>query len=312
LTGHTGQTGPFGQTGYTGFIGMTGHTGFYGFTGFTGQFGFGATGFKGIIGYTGSDIIAPPTIVSFDDDMTYARQMISRQIQSNSYITDRTLDALAISRGYAKNDVVYTFGKNVKQTYLATVGDGTTFGTSTSNDIRNWSPVANTSSNRPTKVMWDGVKWIVTRSDPADVLYSYNAEKFTAIDISGAQQITLGSIANNSKMYVGIGNGLHYSYDGINWTNSPTGSGYINNAEQSKVAWNGSIWVAVGHGDAPIIYSTDGITWYPANMTPTDLFVNGAFDLAWNGNVWVATGKNAYGYSVATSYDGINWTKNAI
>jgi hypothetical protein len=312
--GETGITGFIGETGITGFygaIGRTGITGFYGATGAIGRTGFGITGFDGIIGPAGPFHFDVPTVVSFNDDMTYTRQMLSRQMQSNSYVTDRLLDTLAISRGYAKNEVVYTFGKNVKQTYLATLGDGsgTVFGTSTSNDIRNWSPVANTSSNIPTKVVWDGVKWIVTRSDPASVLYSHNAEKFTAVD---ASNITLVSVANNSHIYVGIGNGVYYSYDGINWTNSPSGSGFINNTEQSKVVWNGSIWVAVGHGSAPIIYSADGMTWLQANMTPNDLFVNGAYDLAWNGTVWVATGNNTDGYSVATSYDGMTWTKQAI
>jgi hypothetical protein len=125
---------------------------------------------------------------------------------------------------------------------------------------------------------------------------------------------TLASIAFNSELYVGLGNGgLFYSYDGINWTNSPSGTALINNASKQigKVAWNGRIWVAVGFGTSAIIYSSNGINWTGVNTSA--ILSNGAFDLAWNGTIWVATGLNSSNqYSVATSLNGVNWTQGTI
>jgi len=70
------------------------------------------------------------------------------------------------------------------------------------------------------------------------------------------------------------------------------------------VAWNGSLWVAVGQGTYSIAYSHDGITWIGAATT---IFSNGGSDVAWNGSLWVAVGDGAGGNTIATSTDGITW-----
>jgi hypothetical protein len=243
--------------------------------------------------------------------MTYTRQMLSRQMQANSYVTDGTLDILAISRGYTQNETVYTFGKSQNTTYMATVAIDASYGTVVSNNLKNWSPLANASSNAPNRVSWDGTKWIVTRKDASSILHSYNAETFTSTDVSGA---TMSSVANNTQLYVGIGSGgVFYSYDGVNWNNSTSGTTLINNtstAQIGKVVWNGSLWVAVGNGSLyTIIYSLNGINWTGVSNSKT-LFdiAGGAIDLVWNGTIWVAVGANSDGKLVAKSSDGINWS----
>ena len=67
------------------------------------------------------------------------------------------------------------------------------------------------------------------------------------------------------------------------------------------VAWNGSMWVAVGGGTNSIAYSYDGITW----IATTSIFSSSGFGIAWNGTMWVAVGGGTN--SIATSYDGISW-----
>ena len=314
-SGYTGYTGDIGTVGWYGMTGYTGINGYNGPTGYTGYSGVSITGFTGYIGYTGSDetnVRNVPTIVSFEDDMTYTRQMLSRQMQGNSYVTDGMLDVLAISRGYTQNETVYTFGKTNKNLiYLAAVSTDASYGTISSRNLRNWSPLKNQSASAPNRVVWDGTKWIVTRNNNESVLYSYNAETFTPVDTSG---IKLASIANNSRLYVGIGSGgVFYSYDGLNWINSSSGTSLINNssvAQIGKVIWNGSLWVAVGNGSAyTIIYSSDGINWTGVGNSKT-LFdiAGGSVDLVWNGTLWVAVGANSTGKLVAISYDGITWT----
>ena len=72
----------------------------------------------------------------------------------------------------------------------------------------------------------------------------------------------------------------------------------------NAVAWNGTMWVAVGNGTGnTIAYSYDGITWTGLS---TSIFSTSGNGIAWNGKMWIAagTGTNRLGYS----YDGINWT----
>ena len=69
------------------------------------------------------------------------------------------------------------------------------------------------------------------------------------------------------------------------------------------IAWNGSMWVAVGEGTNSIAYSYDGVAW---NGLGTSIFSTGGYGVAWNGSMWVVVGQG--GNSYATSPDGINWT----
>ena len=72
------------------------------------------------------------------------------------------------------------------------------------------------------------------------------------------------------------------------------------------VAWNGSMWVAVGSGTNSMAYSYDGITWIGLE-TPVFTQGNG---IAWNGSMWVAVGSGAN--TIAYSYNGIAWTGSSI
>ena len=80
--------------------------------------------------------------------------------------------------------------------------------------------------------------------------------------------------------------------------------------EASGIAWNGSIWVAVGNsgtGVSPsIVYTTNAAGtsgWTAAASNP---FSRRAYDVAWNGSIFVVVGRGST--NVATSTDGINWT----
>jgi hypothetical protein len=237
--------------------------------------------------------------------MTYTRQMISRQMQANSYVTDGALDILAMSRGYTQNETVYTFGKSKNATYMAAIATDASYGTASSNDLRKWSPLVNASANPANRVIWDGVKWIVTRSDASSVLLSYNAETFVSVDISGTK---MASIATNSRMYVGVGaGGVFYSYDAVNWTLCSTLITNTSAAQIGKVVWNGSLWVIVGNGASQtIIYSFDGIHWTGVANSKTLLDI--AIDLVWNGQIWLAIGAKSSVKMVVMSSDGINWS----
>ena len=131
--------------------------------------------------------------------------------------------------------------------------------------------------------------------------------------------VNLNNFTNNKQIYtfgkqipnnwVAVGNGdntIAYSSDGITWTGlgnsifSDTGYG---------VAWNGTMWVAVGIGeDNTIAYSYDGITWTGLGK---DIFEISGRGVAWNGTMWVAVGNgdnDGEDNTIAYSYDGITWT----
>ena len=112
----------------------------------------------------------------------------------------------------------------------------------------------------------------------------------------------------NRIVAVGAGtNQIVYSPDGNAWT-PVTSSPFSTHG--NGVAWNGSMWVAVGVGatsNDSIAYSLDnGISW-STPTTWTNPFSSGGNGIAWNGSMWVAVGTSAT-YNIANSSDGINWT----
>ena len=146
----------------------------------------------------------------------------------------------------------------------------------------------------------------------------YNAPANDQIYTFGAGNRVTGGVAGGG-IWVAAGQGgytLAYSYDGINWY--PSSSTVFTNY-CSAVAWNGSIWVAMGNSSSAsngngLAYSYDGINWVGLGMSvfeaTTDYYsIAGSF--AWNGIMWVGFGRytnaaNNFFYS----YDGIQWFGN--
>jgi hypothetical protein len=116
------------------------------------------------------------------------------------------------------------------------------------------------------------------------------------------QIYTFGPSVSNRWVAVGAGtNSISYSNDGFNWIGlgkSVFESGY-------GVAWNGTMWVAVGDSftasQHSIAYSYDGISWTGLGKS---VFQTGN-GVAWNGTMWVAVGTGTN--TIAYSYDGIRW-----
>ena len=112
----------------------------------------------------------------------------------------------------------------------------------------------------------------------------------------------------NSANFIAVGNitgagKLSSSFDLCAWTNRTWVSALI----PRHVAWNGSMWVAVGNGGV-IGTSTDinGSTW-TSRTSPI------ATNLCWVGwdttkQIWIAVDLN---FAVITSPDGIVWTNNS-
>jgi hypothetical protein len=88
----------------------------------------------------------------------------------------------------------------------------------------------------------------------------------------------------------------------INWRGQGTS---VFSSQGNAVAWNGSMWIAVGSGTNSIAYSYDGITWTGLGTSfGTSIFTHGNA-VAWNGFMWVAAGSGTH--SIAYSYNGLLW-----
>jgi hypothetical protein len=76
----------------------------------------------------------------------------------------------------------------------------------------------------------------------------------------------------NGLLWVAAGNGtsytIVYSYDGITWTGVANSKTLFNlTGGVIDIAWNGTIFVAVGAGTNIIATSYDGITWSNTTIT---------------------------------------------
>ena len=324
--GRTGQTGQTGSTGLQGTTGPTGPVGAYGVTGPTGATGatgtmalVGPTGFRGSLGPIGPmgstiDLTPiPPKQYAFQDTMKHSRQLYSKSITLNSYtVPDTTVYASIQGDNVRLNtDIIYTFGKNKLPVYMALTGNSTTYGKSVSRSLSTWSPVVDASSSQFSRVIWDGVKWIITYLDSHTISTTYDQVSYKHYAVPNEY----ASIGYNpvTNQYIAIGNsGLYNSYDGVHWTSNTSGTALIQNASNyhnGKVVWSGALWVVAGNGGSnALLYSEDGDTWYSGGQNIFDSTF-GSFDVAWNGSIWIAVGApNTNRHVIAYSYTGKSWT----
>jgi hypothetical protein len=313
-TGLQGSTGPQGQTGQTGATGPIGQTGATGFASFVGTTGF--RGSLGPIGPMGSTIDVspiPPKQYAFQDTMKHTRQLYSKSITLNSYtVPDTTIYASIQGDNVRLNtDIIYTFGKNKLPVYMALTGNSTTYGKSVSRSLTTWSPIVDVSSSQFSRVIWDGLKWIITYLDSHTISVTYDQVSYRHYAVPNEY----ASIAHNpvTNQYIAIGNsGIYNSRDGVHWTSNTSGTALIQNASNyhnGKVVWSGALWVVAGNGGPnSLLYSEDGETWYSGGANIFDP-AYGSFDVAWNGSIWIAVGAPITNrHVIAYSYTGKSWT----
>ena len=148
----------------------------------------------------------------------------------------------------------------------------------------------------------DGVIW--DRSPSSNTFYPFAGRR----------------VAWNGSMWVAVGSSLSqsgtimWSTDGYFWSLVTKGGfdkepGIVVGTGVKGgrgIAWNGSLWVAVGFSsssNATIQYSGDGQNW--SNVIGG--FSGGGNDIIWDGNKWIAGGNNGSGNSFLNSLDGRKW-----
>ncbi|NBO53179.1 MAG: BspA family leucine-rich repeat surface protein, partial [Actinobacteria bacterium] len=177
-----------------------------------------------------------------------------------------------------------------------------------SNDGINWT-VSGTKANFTYglyDVKFNGTIWVALGGN---TYYSYDGINWTQVPSNPVANPS--AIAYNGNRWVvgdSYGN-MGYSDNGINWTN--LGNKFGDSGNLFGLACNGSRWIAVVSGPNTIMYSDDGIVWFPV-VSSNDIFVGG-YDVAYNPNSkrWVAVGdagqyqsKNTIAYS---DDNGLTW-----
>ncbi|NBV76261.1 MAG: hypothetical protein EBR59_09985 [Methylococcaceae bacterium] len=219
----------------------------------------------------------------------------------------------------------FTTGRAVAWTgtWWVATGDGGAIAYST--DGINWSNfnynlisgLADNPSNYISSVKWNGIYWVATGFKNTDsngcLLYSVDGKYWTeTLDSKFLTYIdsinAIGWTSNVSNInikhpIVAVGTGTNspiaYSMDGYKWINVGAGiftTGYA-------VAWNGTMWVAVGAGSNSIAYSYDGLNWVGLG---TSIVTSGDGKcIAWNGTMWFAGFTDG---TLAYSYNGVIWS----
>jgi len=201
------------------------------------------------------------------------------------------------------------------------VGNGNEYSIAYSYDGITWTGVTGSTPNifyNGCGVTWNGTIWVAVGGGTNMIAYSSDGINWTGVTgwlvfFSSGRRVAWGgsnlphtiTFPRNLTLAGGSGtNSIASSPDGINWTRVDNSLNQCNG-----IAWNGTIWVAVGTGKSgkgPIAYSYDGSNNWTDTSSNVFTIGNG---IAWNGKIWVAVGSGSSTRgSIAYSYDGITWT----
>jgi hypothetical protein len=200
------------------------------------------------------------------------------QTSSNGYVwTNQTAQNLSLGPLFcvATNGPLWVIGGAQNTAQIIGTFGGTAIQTST--DGSNWTARPNTPLTQVNGVAWNGSLWVAVGLG----ILAFATGPFNA-----------GSLCT-----------IQTSTDGITWTGRMSG---FTIAGQG-IAWNGSLWVAVGvssggAGSCYIQTSPDGINWTNRPCT----FTAAAYSVAWNGSLWLVGGQGTN--TLVSSPDGITWT----
>ncbi len=158
---------------------------------------------------------------------------------------------------------------------------------------------------------WIGTQWIAGGSGP-NVFATSTDNGHTWVGRGGSHIFStqVNEIAWSPELHMAVAvgksatqtNSIAYSYDGIYWT----GCGATSFLVGVSVAWNGSMWVAVGttldNGTMTGAYSYDGINW--TTISGLSLASSNVTGVRWTNNQW-----NIYGDRyIGMSYDALTWS----
>jgi hypothetical protein len=229
-------------------------------------------------------------------DPTSSKQSINFSKTITTIITEGGVDAEIDA--WSEYEQVYTFGQSIPNRWVA-VGEI---------PVPNSLPFVDAMAYSSDGMNWTGLGTSVF-GNPATPLSIFPTGGY--------------GVAWNGSMWVAVGSGgglaspynetIAYSKDGIKWAYATPSAFYTvaGGGQGNGVAWNGSMWVAVGGGGTTIAYSSGGINWTSVT-SPSAVFGSSGNSVAWNGSIWVAVGEGFGGPGeILHSTDGITWISAA-
>ena len=216
----------------------------------------------------------------------------------------------ASSTGNALFSIVYVIGWNGVRFIAGGAAGTTTMATST--DGITWTAVTNPVTGYVRGATWNGIRWVAGGQTGVQLMYSADGLTWTALPTGTLFSINTYEAGFNAarphkitfpkNLLIAGGTGpttMTYSSDGINWN----GAGQPFGASGNGMAWNGTMWVAVGQCITNTInFSYDGATW---NGLGTTIFTTAGYNVGWGNNQWVAVGQGTN--TIAYSNDGLTW-----
>jgi len=189
--------------------------------------------------------------------------------------------------------------------FVAVGNSGGTFASAISLDGITWSYFnSGYPSDGSGSLAFNGALYVSWGRSAGELLRFTSGDAQTWTEFDQQFGVVAGNLATgwNGSQFISMAypsGGMYYSSDGSHWTQTPMpgeSAGYLG------VAWNGSIWVAVGAGG--IATSSDGINW-SAQTVPSPAPSPYTYVIWSPGlSLYIAVGFNGASYSP----DGINWT----
>jgi hypothetical protein len=139
-----------------------------------------------------------------------------------------------------------------------------------------------------------------------------NISSIATLNVSSMNRVNIP--VSSSNLWIAVGddnsNGIRYSFNGSNWSNTLISGAFGATGKGNGIAYNGSVWVAVGVNPAGsngnVLYSLDGFTW---NTVLGAYFFTSGNGVAWNGRQWIAVGSDTTSNgTIKFSSDGITWS----
>jgi hypothetical protein len=175
-----------------------------------------------------------------------------------------------------------------------------------------WTAVKTQNSYSYNSVLWTGLGFYVN-TNTNGVELSYDGTVWNYVQPFGTSSVNgSGATWNDSSRGLariqqptivgGDGSGccMLFSQDGVIYKSVGALDIFT---RVNEIAWNGTMYLAVGTGANTMAYSYNGLNWFGLGSGVFSVAGNG---VAWNGACWLALGSG--GNSMATSLDGMVWT----
>ena len=174
-------------------------------------------------------------------------------------------------------------------------------------------------------VGWNGDMWVgvgVTDVSAGFINYSYDGKIWhdspSTIDLSnvivdGSNTDYIGCAKWNGELWVVGGASpttlpyMYYSHDSIHWTPANV---VADSSACFNVDWDGRQWLGCVNNPPYIVYSFNGIDWFPLATSPFGTLSGASAQVgsvSWNGRMWLASVGNSNDAYFIKSNDGHHW-----